>query len=415
MRQQQYQKQSQHSDTHRGFALPLTMGMGLIMIVVSMAVVVRTQSDTVAAAAKNGKSESLSAAEIGVSRYQGLLAKYRLLARKENEQWVAAAPDLTNIATCLGVTNVSSELSTFAATGWQNVDANDVNKGQYRLIDYTYGSGQGSLEIEGRADQGSATPLTRLTVKIPVAPPSASSVVPGLWINNASVSDMAKDKVNGDIVINACTLPTGSGQPTSANLYDPSTQKIQAAKQGFPAQPSSSTAKSISTTDLWSKTLPLNLSDPKDAKGRYLYKVSDLKASGNKEIRVTSGVKVDIFVDGDIELSGNPDINKNGQPNQVRIFGGPGTAKAHFNGTGTINAFVFAPNATGSVNGGGNTNGNFRGSLWIKDWDASSNNSKVKVDAVGSFADYDFPTNPIARDSLAAISTWEQTQSVGAP
>ena len=38
------------------------------------------------------------------------------------------------------------------------------------------------------------------------------------------------------------------------------------------------------------------------------------------------------------------------------------------------------------MNGGGATNGNFKGALWIKDWDASSGNDKVKVDASGDYS-----------------------------
>lgn len=168
--------------------------------------------------------------------------------------------------------------------------------------------------------------------------------------------------------------------------------------------------------------------------GVYHYLVDQLDLSGGGNLNIVEGAKVVLYVKGNISLSGNPDINPNANntSKNLQIYGntytGTNTTKygcdsltlgtncptleAHFNGTGTMKAFVHAPDAVGSVNGGGNANGNFKGSMWIKAWDSSSGNSKVKIDAVGTYGDYlgSNQRSEIEQPRTNTISNWSRKE-----
>jgi hypothetical protein len=442
-----------------GFALPLALGVGTILMLLSLSMIVRSQSDSVASVTQKTTVRGQNAAETGISRIQALLTTYRSIATYPacnswsttnttcsdtgtSYSWKNLSPSLAEFSSsCSGSSTSASTVRGFANRVWRNIDSGDASKGQYRLVDYTYSGSTGTLTVEGRVNQSDSptTSVTRLTATIPVVAPSKADAVPGLWIKEGTFTDMGNDKINGNIIANAATFPTGSNQPTTANLYDTSTQSLLAICKNIPATPSLPSSGYIDltgdSTGPWT-TLPRsgdspynNTSDPSDKRnGRYLYLVKNLVKSGNATITITAGKDVDLYVQGNIYLSGNPDINPSGNSQQLRIYGNTTTTGtstqygcasgatcpttlASFNGTGTIKAFVLAPAATGNVNGGGNTNGNFKGSLWIKNWDSSSGNDKVKVDAVGNYADYDLDGNPLGRNTLSAVTTWNRQQS----
>lgn len=434
----------------------MALGMGLIMLLVGVTMILRSQDDQVTASAQKATDRALGAAETGITRYQSLINNSRVIATYNNTDW-ASASTITNVENPCTDESETTKVQDSANTSWQYVDDTNATtkktKGQYRLISYTYqpnsdvaahqAPGTGRLIVEGRIgqidnDSGSASPgvstgITRLQVEIPVK--AESTKVPGLWVNNNKITYMANDKVNGDILINSCPPATGA---TSANLYDPSTQKVIAKSLTLPDTPSLPSSYYTLTDDneIWS-SFP-RVGDTPGSDGYYHYLVDKLvNPKGNSEITIQSGKKVIFYVKGNVDLSGNPDINPDlnktsgNLPSQFQIYGntytsvsttkygcatgttlgsGCPTLTAHFNGNGTMKAFFHAPEAVGSVNGGGNTNGNFKGSIWIKDWNASSGNDKVKIDALGSFSDY--LAGPKLPPSISSASTWKKQEVV---
>lgn len=434
----------------QGFALPIAMGMGVVLLLIGISTVVRSQVDSTVATTQKSTARGLSAAETGIGLIQEKINNARAIAKypacitwstsdscsdTTGLSWKnpAAIPNLTT--GCAGSLS-ATDIASIAERTWKNVDSSDATKGQYRFIDYTYASGVGTLTVEGRVNQNNAsnTSTSRLQVKIPVADATSSSSVPALWIGNGSGTDMNNDKIKGNIVVNTCALSSLANPPTTANLSNSTAYSVKAIPRnlpGTPSLPSSYNNLTTGTLNPWI-TLPRPSGTDvtyTDSKGnvRYAYLVKDLNKNGNATITLAnSTVKVDLFVQGNISLSGNPDINPSGDSTQLRIFGNESTggssykygcasgvtcptSTVHFNGTGTINAFIYAPAGTGSVNGGGNTNGNIKGSLWIKDWDASSGNNKVKVDSVGNYGDFGWD-NPLDRATLAPITAWDRQQ-----
>lgn len=448
--------------SEQGFAIPVAVGMGLIMILIATTMVVRSQGDKVTASAQKATNRALSAAETGITRYQSLINNNRVIAmypRVGTPGWTTAI-NILGISNCASTTTGSTVVTNAATTDWRDVDPPDTatghpgdpSKGQYRLVDYVYPApgttGTGQLTVEGRVNQvgssstatkGLGTATTRLQVNIPVNLGSLNTAVPGLWVKNSTITAMGNDKVNGNIVINSCPPVTS---PTSTNLYDPSTQKVIANPVGFPDTPNLPPARANGTASYYTLTgssapwtnFPRG-GDLAADDGYYHYLIDKLdNPTGSSNITIQSGKKVIFYVKGNITLSGGADINNTAGNTaaQLQIYGntytsasttkygcasgttlgsGCPTLTAHFNGTGTMRAYLHAPDATGSVNGGGATSGNFKGSIWIKDWDSSSGNSKVKIDAEGNYSNIlgaqNIPTPPL----ISPVTSWQRQEA----
>ncbi len=453
--------------SEQGFALPIALGMGLVMVLVGTTMVLRSQDDQVTASAQKATNRGLSAAETGITQYQSLINRNRIIAmypRTGTFSWTSAASIPGINSTCGGG---ASGVTAAATTDWKNVESGDATQGQYRLVDYTYPTpgvpgANGTLTVEGRVNQSgsgnaatstSSTATTKLVVNVPVQAGSLNTIVPGLWVKNSAITDMGSDKINGNLLINSCP-PAASA--TTANLKDPTTQKVIANPVSFPDTPALPASYYTLTESPFGKTFPRPAipavpavpatkkkpavpeipevpGDVPGADGYYHYLISDLVGNGNDEITISPSKKVIFYVKGNIDLSGNPDLNKTSgnTPDQLQIYGNtytslsttkygcvPGTTlgsscptlTAHLNGTGTMRAFIHAPDATGSVNGGGNTNGNFVGSMWLKDWDASSGNSKIKIDASGDYSNYLGAQNIILPPLTSSTSSWQRQE-----
>jgi hypothetical protein len=448
------------SRNQQGFALPIAMGMGIVLLLIGISTVVRSQADGTAATTQKTTARGLSAAETGIGRIQETINIARPIAlypaciswsTTDNScaDTASSAASWKNPATILNVSTgcpgslSTTEIAAIASRDWKDVDSADASKGQYRLVNYTYATATstGTLTVEGRVNQNGTgstatselnTSISRLQVNIPVVKASNGASMPALWIGSATGTNMQSDRVKGNIVVNACAL---SGTlPTPANLSDTTAYSVKAIRRnlpGTPSLPSTYTDLTTGTVTPWTTTLPRSTDLPyTDSKGtaRYAYLVKNLdNPTGSSQINLTNtSVKVDLFVQGDINLSGNPDINPSGSSSQLRIFGNESTggssykygcasgvtcptSTVHFEGTGTINAFVYAPAGVGSVNGGGSTNGNFKGALWLKDWNASSGNDNVKVDSVGNYGDFGWD-NPLDQVTLSPLTAWDRQQ-----
>ncbi len=483
------------TQTNKGFAMPVTMGVGLILLLLGTTMMVRSQDDRQSAFAKQASAQSLSAAEIGVTRIQQLINQNRPIAEfpacvnwedgpdgilgteddvcgdtKENKEnsWYNVKnspklkPRLSNICEPNGI-DPSEKIKAFATRKWEPIESQDAgsgSQGEYRLVDYVYepgvdSSGVGRLTVEGRVNSDQVSESTaRVVATIPVdqkPDPAPEEPLPALQLGQGTVSKMGNDRVNGNIAVTGCgAFPTGSGQPTSANLVNPlPTDKkvlekltpeqlqnynrllVRRSMPTTPPLPPKEYLNEISTSDIW-ETLPRD-TDKADSDGYYNYVVDNLEKKGGSSMTIKNNEKVNIFVRGDIELSGSPSLNGGGKATQVRIYGNTydsitqkskygcpseasgascKTAKVHFNGNGDIRALIVAPDAVGSVNGGGNPNvANFQGAFFIKDWNASSMSPHVKVEARGTFGDLLPSNSQTTKTVIDGLSSW-RTEAV---
>jgi hypothetical protein len=418
-----------------GFVIPVALGIGLILLLAGTITIIRTQTDKQSSFARKVSVRSLNAAETGISRIRALVGRYPDVANRNLDDWV-------NALSCLNRT----PLINAANKNWQDIEPGQPNRGQYRIVDYQYNNGQGVLGVEGRINRDElAESVTRVEVTIPVRPPLPSEAMPGLWLFTNNPRGMDSEQIQGDIALNTCAIP-GQG-PDNGNLANPTPPQYRVILSQrvptLPTLPSGVTPLSPSPFILGNTGTPA-------ADGRYKYSVSELKYNHDLdpplEIAVEPTKKVDLFVNGDIELTGDGEININkaGQANQLRIFG-MNTNTVLLGSSGTIRAFIFAPNAVATIEDGGkqsktskkpkknkgtpspsptpapapggnpnDKNFNFNGivgSLWVRDWNKTppyAPDARIKVFAEGSFADYDWPQNELGQNKISTVSLWNR-------
>jgi len=134
--------------------------------------------------------------------------------------------------------------------------------------------------------------------------------------------------------------------------------------------------------------------------GNYL--VSSISLGGSDTLEIKENSDVVIYLQGDFSMGGNSSINVP-ESSSLQIYGNVegkygcasgqtspcNTESVKINAGGTTaKLFIHAPEATGGVNGGGNSYPNFSGSLWLKSWNGSSSNSGVLLGASGTYGDY---------------------------
>jgi len=165
-----------------------------------------------------------------------------------------------------------------------------------------------------------------------------------------------------------------------------------------------------------------------DSVYRYLLGVdsgNSIALKGSSKIIITAGQKVVFYLQGNIDMSGQAKIEHTGTPpTNFQIFGSDGdthyreasdtstytTTSISLSGNSTANMFIYAPEATVGVNGGGNAVSTITGSVWAKAWDGSSSNQLVITQ----------PTNPPVQwtdllmdrlRSIGSIQAWQRSQA----
>lgn len=291
--------------------------------------------------------------------------------------------------------------------------------------------GIGTLEVEGQT--GTAT--SHLQVSIPVQAGDINTVpVPGLWLKSGGMS--GGQKVQGNIILNDCSV---TASPTTYQDIDPTTNKPYIDPNtgapyktlqhsvifpNLPSQPSP-----IPNTLTFSKKSTFILPDTtndiastKNGKTVYEYYVTNIPAGAN--ITITSGQKVIFYLNGNIEKGTDIthscplDVSGNKLPGcdstDFKIFGyGSSGSYVCLNGNNHIDAFIFAPDYSAGVNGGG-SGGGFYGSLWVKDFtNAPSCSSSSSHTVVFQSADWTSlgltPKN--LPPTITPISSWQRQEA----
>lgn len=430
------------NSNEQGFAIPIALGLGLVMILVGTTMLVRSQGDQINGSLQKNTAQSLSIAEAGVTNVQRFLNKNRSFATI-NFPWSSYVSNTTGL-NC----STSSSLYTDAAAldGWQTIG---TGNDQFRVISYNYtvtnpakNIGEGTLVVEGRSRQGTTVKsTTKLQIKIPVQRkliPSFSP--PGVWARSYSLGN--NDFVTDTVIDGGCTSSISSAQ--EANNFSPATpggtvnvirdpSLILPSVQTVPTQcppPASFTASNKPCAIYLSAPLSGNATFPRPIdilqainggygtggtgiNGEYIYYIpkgggtKSVNLGGSDQMIITPGTKVTFYLEGNFEAGGSSDIQHNCgalvgcSPTNFQIFGGENTTQILIRGNTTIDAFIFAPNA---INSGVDGNGQIRGSMWIKGWNASSANH-VMVTQTGGWNNVPQFMRP---PNIDATNSWQR-------
>lgn len=321
-----------------------------------------------------------------------------------------------------GVVDVSS--SSDGKSKWMPFS----NGKEYRLISYTYyqDTNSGTLKIQSKSNNGAKA---QLSVDIPVEatkgkgtliPPSTTSStvnvlgtgtdVAALWITDNTTNNFGNNNFKGTIKISSpnCIFTGKMPVPGRTASENNGLITVVKSKESMPPTPDLPSTYYTNVTSVVGQTLPRTTDTP-DANGYYHYLIPSISLSGNNNFTVKANSKVAIYLQGDFSMSGNSTITVP-STSQLEIYGNtfvagtgskyktgctsadnPGcqTKNVTINGGGTTaKLFIHAPDATGGVDGGGNSNPNFSGSLWLKGWNGSNTNSGVLLGSNGKYGDY---------------------------
>ncbi|MDJ0598821.1 MAG: hypothetical protein QNJ37_08290 [Crocosphaera sp.] len=431
---------------NQGFALPLILGIGMIMSLAATGMIVSTQGQQKQALAQNRINNVNSVTELGVTRYKQLLVKHPQLATycanpssetpcSSGKTWSnITANDIeinsTTTSSCSTTTESAStsivnKIHNLAdASTWHNVDDNQLNLGQYKLVSYVYQPitdkrGTGILTVEGRfKSQNSLKDATsRVEARIPISKEentssSSSGGVPGLWIRwnqNADVSGSVQLRTN--IKDSTCIEDTDNARIIKVQDYmttvPPKYTKAEYIKtpgETFPPLPEEGTTpptgsgvyhiagvdndtimlpqpgesavdgvltyhigngsgKSISLTD------GSNLQVGTGHETVVLHLDGDIDISGGGGIEIANGSKLVIYAHGKVTLSGDSTTNaveNSGNPEDAQLYVYTPDDVTLFGGSG-MKLFLFAPNSLVSMS----SDSIFNGTIWAKAWKGS--------------------------------------------
>lgn len=403
----------------QGYTLVVGIILGLIMSLAALGTVIQSQDEQTLSQAQINSSKASTVAEIGVSRFRNMLSLNKVLAmypaKGNTNSW-------QNPANIPGVTlscylNTEAQITTATQVGtWQNVDSSDPKKGQYRLIDYVYNDNYdnstntytalpyGLLTVEGRiSDSGNYTAdnktiaTSRLEVNIPVQPgiprqpsnatislsPSLNFFDPALWVRAGSTTNVSGLSINGNILFfsNSCTIPTGGGNPTAANLVDSAAQAINVNRIPMPNPPAApatvpTTVNTVTSDDINAAANIPRFGDVEDANNYYHYSITNPLNIDTDGLSIVEGTKVIFYVNGNISLQG--DINNNNNTSAFLEIYSATAAQVSFVGDTNFTGFIHAPSAT--VTTTNNPTVDFTGAMWVNNVNMAGGNINITPD-----------------------------------
>lgn len=447
-----------------GAILPIMMGLGLIMVVVGLTMIMRASEEELTTKSQKSTAKSQGIAETAITRYQALINNYPVLASycanastqspcDSGITWSNITENILSqgkIDACDGSSTVTSsevtQVQAAANTNWQYVDSSDPNKGQYRLVEYTYdpNGSEGNLTVESQVS-GSHQ---KLQVTIPVidsvsTPPSTSS----LWINyNKDADASGSVAIRTDIQDSTCPVDEDVNRVAKLKEHQSSTyvptgevyNYLDTPGLEFPALPSSGATPPAS--DYYAKTeitiaggdppksLPAVGEIPTDGVITYyvtnqvslsggsdltlgtgsetivLYVAGDITLSSGSSINVVPGSKLIVYAHGKVTLSSGSTTNaieNLGNLEDVQFYVYSSNDIALSGGSG-MKMFLFAPNSKVVFS----SDSNFNGTIWSKSWKGSGSavilgqEVDVAKTLVGSLSNQVQPTSSWQRQEL---------------
>lgn len=428
-----YSSASLHRRGNTGFALTISIGVGLFLIIVAATVILRSHQQQVTAIAQKQTAGSLSAAEVGISRIQNLLARHRAASLYSAcTTWSgetcadSGTPPITPPITwknasaiaglstnCTGGSTAINDVKNTATRTWQPIDTADAAKGEYRLLNYTYPNpglpnSEGTLTVQGRAGtaSGSLSAVTQLSVKIPVQ--AASPNVPGLWVQGNVTTGTIKANILGK-----CSSTITASPETGFSI-----SKNDSPMPDIPTE----SASAISLASVSGLTLPQSTDSINSGTGTYQYIVPTI----NDSFTITPGKKVEIWVQGNIELDGTKTIQHQCgavagcSPFDAKIYGVSKAASVLFNlsgDTAVCDVFFHAPTYNVEMNGGGSAKNcggiaNNNGIYWVKSWTGGGQGAHIALDqTLAIWSDQPFPPALQPPTLLKPITSWQREEA----
>jgi hypothetical protein len=407
-------KNGDRKSVQAGFALPLALGLGLVMIIVAASIIGRSQSDRMTTNSQREINRALSISEAGVIRFQSFLDRHKLLATKDLNLWsntLDLLPSAQAGCRLINPTLARQQTDLFKDHRWIDLDASDLRKGRYQVVDYKYQNGIGKLTLAGEIDSynnAQNTAKNTLTVDIPIGSESAKIAPPALWANTFNLNP--NQKIIGQIQGVTCPQlpsvdPDGiagidlsnialiSGVPSGEIIADPFTA-IPTAK----VAPNTATSLPAITSSI---VLPRpSSSDLPDAKNEYHYLVDIDNASSKHSIKLQDldrielnllpGQKVNLYLKGNIDLAGSQTINVNATHPNLRIYGSPQTISLTIKDTASITAFIHAPfaDAKSIISSPANPTRNITGAVWVNSWDSRTSLNELPIIQMGNWSDF---------------------------
>jgi len=274
-------------------------------------------------------------------------------------------------------------LSTIAAS---MPTSGDIGAGTYEVFDYKYdeASKTGILKVDGRLDSSS----TRIEVKVDITQASLQGTpFPGTYAQTGA--DLGNADILGsggtssaNVVCAECSVPSGectasgptqAGKESAVGLLEQGQVEGEIFTKSVDMPP-------VPTAPSGSSDLGNVNSEQTITAGNHT--VGSITLNGNETLTIdSSGGPVNLYISGDINISGNASIEHGGGAHDFRIYGKPddgdGETDQTFTisgGSSAVNTFIYAPDATVEINGGASTP-DLRGAVWAKQWDGSSSNN----------------------------------------
>jgi hypothetical protein len=424
-------------------------------MMIALTMLTRSHSDQTKVTYQKSAFKSLSVAESAVTNYQSLLNNNRPLATycsqasdespacQTGVTWdVIDEQTLEGPNACSTGGALVTTIQASAGTSWKNLEEDNPERGQYRLISYTYepddpsepnkAPGTGILIVEGRVNQigsgataekdGSRTATTRIRAEIPVIqPPPPDDPIPGVWLQSGTTG--SKNTVKGNVFLSDCDVTDSERESVNvAEGYQ--VQQIGWAFPRLPDKPTGINDLSDLSSDVTLPRIGTDQVTTKDIDGEtvevYEYAVDSI--ASNATITISSGSKVIFYLDGDIAPSGNGTIvhsctDSNGNPiegcnfTDFQIYGyGDLGSKICLHGNHQLEAFILAPNYTVGIAGSGD-DGGIKGSVWAYDWSTSSScGSNTENTVVTQTAEWDqmITGSENLPPRIQAVSSWER-------
>jgi hypothetical protein len=417
-----------------GFAMPLSLGLGLVMIIVTASTIARSQSDRITTNFQKESNRALSISEAGAIRVKSFLDRYKFLANKDLDRWVDilnTLPESQRNCGTIDLPQAKQQSQLLKERNWIDLDNRNPNKGRYKIIDYQYQAGIGTLTVAGSIDAyntGEHSSTSILKLAIPIESETAKIIPPALWAYTFKTNP--KQQINGQIRAVICPQSTQEDPDDISGIDRTNITQIEGKATGkiiadpFISIPIPKDAPNIAaripaiTTSI---QFPLNSSDLPDDNGEYNYLVDidddtskysiKLKDSDRIQINIAPKHKVNLYLKGNIDLAGSQTIGVDSTQPNLRIYGGDRTTKFSIKNNASIVAFIHTPFAiaTNIKSTTTNSGGNITGGVWVKSWDSATNQGEISIIQSGSWKDFgiDADAQP---PQLNPVSYWRRVE-----
>lgn len=463
-----YFNSKQTKESNQGFVLPTLIGLGLIMTLVGLTLVGRSSTDQQTATSQKQASQAQAVAETGVTEVMQMLNKIRAIAdhdisndviyngnnngtdndEVDTDDWETEYKAVA--ATCADSYS-NSKVKKFVDSAKNDswITIND-GKDRFRIRNYDYvaddtsninSEGQGILTIEGQANFNQNTSTNVIETTIPVRP--NFNGFPGFAGEEGNFSN---NNVESNVVLKKCSLDSDDTnvEDIRANPFFkypelPTWPQYSTEPTGILINGDGTIDNAMFGDDTdydgngSTITLPNDYPGYEDTNGKHHYIVDNTTWNGNRDVKINPDEEVTIYLRTNVNKSGNTNILHNcdnrSNPDSYtkpqcrqsfQIYGNNDENKYNGNtvtefclsGNSEVDAFIYAPDADVGVNGGGNNEGNFEGTVWAKKWIASGGGSCSSNSGSGTLIEQtinDFPGLPIeAPRRIQPPSNWER-------